>query len=228
VSLSAQRAAVLRWTVGGDVHGPVADRLRDERRSPVLDVGCGDGALAEQGVAGWIGVDLDAGHRPTLVADAAALPVRDGTVGAVTALWCLYLLDEPERAIAEARRVLAPGGLFAACTTARDDAPELHEWFDPPEPSTFDAEEAPEVVASVFGDVEVERWDAPLVHLPDADAVVDYLTGRGATAETAATVAAEADLPLSITKRGVLVWAHRETEGDSGRFPTAIAFASEG
>jgi hypothetical protein len=33
-------------------------------------------------------------------------------------------------------------------------------------------------VASVFGQVQVERWHAPLVRLPDHDAVRDYLIAR--------------------------------------------------
>lgn len=31
---------------------------------------------------------------------------------------------------------------------------------------TFDAELAPELLADLFADVEVERWDAPLLELP--------------------------------------------------------------
>ena len=65
------------------------------------------------------------------------------------------------------------------------------------------------MVASVFGDVEVDAWDGPFVHLPDRDAVVDYLRGRGLGADVAASVAAAVDVPLDVTKRGVLVWARR-------------------
>jgi hypothetical protein len=60
------------------------------------------------------------------------------------------------------------------------------------------------MVAGVFGAVEVERWDGPFIHLPDADAVAMYLRGRGVDG-----VAAEIPTPLTITKRGVLVWARR-------------------
>ncbi len=35
--------------------------------------------------------------------------------------------------------------------------------------------DAPPLVACVFGQVQVERWDAPLVRLPDRDAARDYL-----------------------------------------------------
>ena len=44
--------------------------------------------------------------------------------------------------------------------------PELTDGY-PPTP--FDAEEAPAIVAAVFGDVHVERWDEPMTHLPDRD-----------------------------------------------------------
>ena len=62
-------------------------------------------------------------------------------------------------------------------TTSRHDSTELaHLW--PLPPSRFDAEDAPRLVASVLGQVQVERWHAPLVRLPDHDAVRDYLVAR--------------------------------------------------
>src|SRR6266536_479663 len=74
-------------------------------------------------------------------------------------------------AIAEARRVLRPAGLFAACTASRRNDPELTDGYPP---SPFDAEEAPAIVASVFGDVDVDSWDGPYTVLPDRDAVLRY------------------------------------------------------
>ena len=204
-TFAAAREAARRWSTAGDVHPGVAERLRAEGAGPVLDVGCGDGELARCGVPGWIGLDRRAAFGPSVVADAAALPIRTGSCGAVTALWCLYLLDEPEAAIDEARRVLRRDGLFAACTTARDDSPELLEWFAEPEPSTFDAEEAAAMVAAVFGDIEVDAWDGPFVHLPDREAVATYLRGRGVPDDAAEDI----PTPFVITKRGVLVWARR-------------------
>ena len=116
----------------------------------------------------WVGLDEDvallrAAGRPVVRADATTCPVRDDSCGAAAALWMLYHLDDPRVAIAEARRVLRQGGLFATCTTTRDDSPELVEFFGPPEPTSFDAEEAPELVAEVFGAdrVEIDRWDGP-------------------------------------------------------------------
>ena len=146
-----------------------------------------------------------------MLADAASCPVRDTSVGAVAALWMLYHLDDPRDAIAEARRVLRPGGLFATCTTSRDDSPQLFEFFGTPEPTPFDAEEAPAIVADVFGSgrVAVDAWDGPFTVLPDRDAVATFLRGRGISAARAVEVAAAVATPFTVTKRGVLIWARK-------------------
>jgi len=210
------RASTERYSIG-DVHADlVVPRLVRERLSPVLDVGCGDGKLAPllPEASGWIGVDespaqVRAAPRPVVEGDALALPVRAGSVGAVTALWMLYHLDDPLDAITEARRVLRPGGLFVACTTRRDDSPELLAHLPPQPASTFDAEDAPALVASVFGDVEVDAWDGPYVVLPTRAAVRDHLRGRCIDADLAGAVAEAVDVPLTVTKRGCVVWARK-------------------
>jgi hypothetical protein len=38
---------------------------------------------------------------------------------------------------------------------------------------TFDAELAPGMLEGLFAELEVERWDAPLLELPDREAVRD-------------------------------------------------------
>jgi hypothetical protein len=104
--------------------------------------------------------------------------------------------------------VLRTGGLLAAATVARDDSPELaHVWRA--EPTPFDAEEAPTIVAAVFGEVEVDAWDAPLVHLPDHAAVRDYLIARLVPRAEAGERAAAVSVPLDVTKRGCVVYARR-------------------
>jgi len=64
-------------------------------------------------------------------------------------------------------------------------------------------------VASVFGRVQVERWDAPLVRLPDRDAVHDYLIARFVAPEAAVAGAQRVATPVTVTKRGALVYARK-------------------
>ena len=63
----------------------------------------------------------------------------------------------------------------------------------------------------MFGQVEVERWDAPLVRLPDRDAVRDYLIARFVVPEDAAAAAERVATPVAITKRGALIYARKDS-----------------
>ena len=196
-----------------DIHAPVAGRLTAERVDRVIDVGCGIGRFgsAVQGRLGWVGLDVSARQlahcprRPVVQADATRLPLRDGSVGAVAMLWMLYHLDEPREVLTEARRVLRPGGLLAACASSRTNDPELVPGGYPH--TTFDAEEAADIVGDIFGleHVEVERWDMPLVHLNDRDDVAAYARSHLLPQALAEAVTP----PLVLTKRGCLVWARR-------------------
>jgi SAM-dependent methyltransferase len=201
------------WLVSGDTHEVVAERLVREALRPVLDVGCGEGRLGEllPDDWSWIGVDssavqLENRRMDTVVrADAVRLPFRDASFAAVTALWMLYHLERPIAAIQEARRVLRPGGLFIACTNSRTNDPELVPDGYPP--TTFDAEDAPSILASVFGELPVGgvAWDAPLVRLRDQNDVARYLRSHHLPADMAKRVEA----PLTLTKRGCLVLARK-------------------
>jgi SAM-dependent methyltransferase len=89
----------------------------------VLDVGCGEGRLprdlkrlgydvigidsSETLIAFAREADPDGDYR---VADAADLPLPDGSVRLVTAFMSLHDIDDLEATAAEAARVLAPGG----------------------------------------------------------------------------------------------------------------------
>lgn len=106
-------------------------------------------------------------------------------------------------ALREARRGLRRGGQLLAATISGHDSPEVAAYWRRPT-TTFDAEDAPELLAQVFDEVTVYRWDAPLLKLPSADAVRDYLVGRQAPRSIAEAAARALPAPLQVTKRGAL------------------------
>lgn len=205
------REVLCRHGAAGDVHAPVAARLVAEDALPVLDVGCGEGELQRHLPTGaWVGVDAS----PTMLARAPAgahlaqadsLPFPAGSFGAVALLYVLYHLDDPATALAEARRVVRVGGLVAAAAPSRHDSPEL-AFALPDRALTFDAETASGLMAEHFGSIEVDAWDGPLLSLPDREAVRDYLIGKGTDLARAADAAHQVHVPLTVTKRGALVW----------------------
>lgn len=84
--------------------------------------------------------------------------------------------------------------------------------------STFDAEVAPDLVGSVFADIQVNAWDAPLIRLPDAEALRRYLIGRQMANEaTADELAKRKAFPLTLTKRGAIVYGRKPLGNSSER-----------
>lgn len=194
----------------------VALLLGELQASAVLDVGCAEGVLrAALPPAGPTLVGLDRSetllraHPPPVVrADAALLPFRGEAFDAVTALNVLYHLSDPMPAIRETHRVLRVGGHLVAAAIARDDSPEFRAYWTRPA-TTFDADDAPDLVGQVFGPVRTYPWDARLVTLPDAAAILGYLAARQVAAEVATAAARELPAPLHVTKRGALIVATR-------------------
>ena len=129
----------------------LTERLRAHSggAAQVLDIGCGGGFLSNH-LAGEgfdvTGVDasqasLDVAVRHDLsgkvrylLGDALALPFADGSFDAVCALDFLEHVEDPARVVAEAARVLKPGGLFFFHTFNRNPLAWLVvikgvEWF---------------------------------------------------------------------------------------------------
>lgn len=87
-----------------------------------LEIGCGTGVHAARvRELGWtpVGIDVSAGmlrhaegRLPTACADAARLPIRDGSVPAVIAVMVHTDMPEYPAVVREVTRVLRPGGVF--------------------------------------------------------------------------------------------------------------------
>jgi SAM-dependent methyltransferase len=190
----------------------------------LLDVACGTGLAA--GAAAAAGARATgADFSPAMVvmarslyppvefqaADAEELPFPNASFDAVIANFGIHHVERPERAIAEARRVLAPGGRFAFTFWAdpRDNTP----WriifdaiaacgrIDVPMPAGNDAHATPEnftrLVASAGFDARtlrcdpvIEDWrlsaDADLVSIFETGTVrmATLLRGQGAALDT--------------------------------------------
>ncbi|MGO1049681.1 class I SAM-dependent methyltransferase [Crossiella sp. CA198] len=183
----------------------------------VLDLGCAEGVLSHAVTARGdgprlvVGLDrsatmLRAHPGPAVRGCVTALPFGDGSFDVVVAVNCLCHLGDPRPALREARRVLVQGGLFLAATIAHTDSPELAAVWRPGR-TAFDAEQAPELVRTVFPDVEIRPWDEPMVHLPDTRAVRDYLVARLMPPTEAEISARWVEVPLTVTKRGALILA---------------------
>lgn len=215
---AVNQAATAAYSTAGDVHAPVARRLAALGVGDVVDVAGGDGTLArELARVGVRSVVVDqARHvtrapRPAVRADVRSLPFQDDSFDAACCLWALHHLDDPREALREAVRVLRSGGWFVASTSARTNDLEFAEvlpgWAAT---GSFDAEDAAEIVGSVMADVQVEHWDAPMIELPDRAAVSLFLRGRGLDEGTARALADGFATPMSVTKRGCLVWARAD------------------
>ncbi|MFJ8076775.1 class I SAM-dependent methyltransferase [Streptomyces sp. NPDC096176] len=92
----------------------------------LLDMGCGTGlvttrlrrpGLRVMGCDGSYGMAHKAAERmgaAVVLGDVRRLPLRDGAFDAVSAVWLLHLVPDSAAVVAEAARVLRPGGVFVA------------------------------------------------------------------------------------------------------------------
>lgn len=126
------------------------DALHPGPGDRLLDLGCGGGVFLERVLARGAGAaGLD--HSPDMVAetrrrnaaalaagrlelhqgDVARLPFGDAAFTLVTSLNAFFFFPEPQAAIAEMARVLAPGGRLGIVTTPPEQAAMLKRWFGP-------------------------------------------------------------------------------------------------
>ncbi|HKO38994.1 MAG TPA: class I SAM-dependent methyltransferase [Solirubrobacterales bacterium] len=130
----------------------IASRALEAGVKVGVDLGCGDGrnlkALRERGLD-LAGLDISptaltradqllrAGGdgAPLILGDVTALPFAEGTLDLVTALDVAGQIPDPAPLIAEAHRVLRPGGMLVANFFTLDD--DTHGEGEEVEPHTF-------------------------------------------------------------------------------------------
>lgn len=175
-----------------DLPALVMERLPTSAET-ILDMGCGNGTYLtrirrEMPWLNTIGLDVSAGILPgttssVIVGDAGTLPFRTGSVDVVLAMHMLYHVADPQQALAEAVRVTGQGGTLVASTNARDDKKELNELWSTAASDVlrtrhgprrislserFALDEAPEILARFYGDVDVIELPGTItVHTPE-------------------------------------------------------------
>jgi len=119
-----------------------AEMVPGGRLSRLLDIGCGTGQsrqIYEDRTAGYVGIDLSfealsVARRKLSAgdwgqADACQLPFTDGSFDTVAFSSVLHHIPDFGRALAEARRVLVPGGsVFAFDPNLLNPAMALFRW----------------------------------------------------------------------------------------------------
>ena len=149
---------------------PLLDAVEISGKMAILDVGCGPGYVSAAALErGAVPIGLDFSAEMIAIAkkmfpsiefcqgDAQVLPFPDSNFDRVVANFALLHLANPERAMAEAARVLKTGGRFAFTTWAKiaenpfvklvDDAIQAHANVDvelPPGPPFYLFENAEE------------------------------------------------------------------------------------
>jgi ubiquinone/menaquinone biosynthesis C-methylase UbiE len=150
-------------------------------------------------------------------ADAAALPLTDASVDAVSCAFGVYYLTDLTAAVREWKRVLKPGGRIAVCGPARGTNRELyrfHEQATGEGPSDADLMALgyidefvrPALVAEAFSEVTVETFVNP-IDFPNASAFLDYwrstslfLRSTRQDVDSGARVLAAWEGPVRVTK----------------------------
>jgi SAM-dependent methyltransferase len=182
----------------------VFDQLRLPPRCRILELGCGPGDLwrenQDRSPEGWSILLSDyspgmtrqamrslagrAGQRIFCVIDAQAVPLEEASFDAVIADHMLYHIPDRDRALAEIRRVLKPGGRLYASTIGRNHLRELGELvnrFDPNlaawgwrSPDSFLLESGAAQLEPRFRQVELRRYEDSLI-ITESAPLVDYL-----------------------------------------------------
>lgn len=127
----------------------------------VLDLGCGVGhSYHRLAPRETVGVDIEPGalagqDRETVVADMRELPFAGSSFASIVSVHSLEHVPDPERTLAEAARVLEPGGTAVFVTPNRLTLGLPDEIIDPYHHVEFDHEQLAGLCLRAFGEVEV-------------------------------------------------------------------------
>ena len=213
------RRAAYRFAEGPDPVAIAFDAVADAAPRRVLEVGCGPGELSKR-IADELGADvvaLDISRRMVELArgrgvsahvgDVQDLPFGDGEFDCAVAAWMLYHVPDVERALAELRRVLRPGGRLVAVTNHPDHLGELRQLtgIGLRAESAFSGENGKELLARHFGRVE-ERDATGTIRFPDRESVLAYV--RASETLLGGRTPPLFETPLVVRRRPVVFVAH--------------------
>jgi SAM-dependent methyltransferase len=251
-----QRAAEYYGDAFGALTSQTAPALLDTvqagRGTRLVDVACGPGFIAQAAVergAAVIGIDFApamvglARHRHPAVdfreGDAQQLPLDDSSVDAVVMNFGMLHLARPDAAIAEAARVLRPGGRYAFTVWASParavgfglvlraiedfgsgavPLPEGPPFF------RFSDADATRAALAQAGFVDIDVRELPLTwRVPSGDHVFDAFTRGGV--RTAAVLRGQTPEALAAIRDAVLrgVDAFADADGFSMPMPAVLA-----
>ncbi len=176
----------------------VVDQIPWRGGEIVLDVGCGNGVYFSYTIRHAhrvVALDRDASMLAAsrsrhvervhlLQGEATALPVPPATFDVVFANHVLFFVEDIDRALDEAHRVLKAGGIFVTTTNTAQSQQALYALHAqvlhrlgrlaaPPVHSRFPLEEGAKRVQARFGQVEVHRHENAFL-FPTVDAAMRY------------------------------------------------------
>jgi len=166
----------------GDIAFRVIERVGAARAGPIVVCDLTPGMIAQgrdraidRGLLPGQAQDQPCGGLYWVCADAERLPLADRSMDAVTIAFGLRNVTRIERALAEARRVLRPGGRFLCLEFSRVAVPALSELYD-----LYSFSVLPALGGLVTGDREAYLYLAESIRrFPAQDALAGLMTAAG-------------------------------------------------
>ncbi|HRK72161.1 MAG TPA: ubiquinone/menaquinone biosynthesis methyltransferase, partial [Micropepsaceae bacterium] len=136
----------------GDIAFRILDRLGAKGAPATLNVIDINAEMLKAG-RGRIGADAARAAINWVCGDAERLPLPDRSVDAYTIAFCIRNVTHIAQALAEARRVLKPGGRFLCLEFSRVNVPVLDDLYE-----MWSMQVLPEIGARVTGDRDSYRY----------------------------------------------------------------------